>query len=1486
MLASTVLWMLLVSGAHAATASADFLADMKRSNELESDHRNIMTPEFRQFCIVTREHIVCCAAILVLFAIAYTAVARASSSPREDEKNKPADFGPKLRQRRFLVAPYASTFRARQVALVVAALGLAAAMLTGVLLVVTVALANAMDHGDPRVTPSWRLWLLPMTLRSPSEAEAMATAYGPQTAHDFPPVLRRLWRYQSVVAVGTAAFAVPLGVLFEATSRRSSTWRRLRIALIRWALGAGLLLGIWTAATRGAVEENSATLRYAVNRAASVCAALPAVLVLVPRGTWALFAWLRACVEQRHERARVARTRHRRLRLERARIELRLEQAIGSWKGGHQHENVGHASTSHSRSQSESDDSDDSEFDLSVKPRASTTGAKTPTRTRARAGSAASHSPARMPATYPDLPRNSNFIRTPTSTGRSAIAGGRPRRASALPSPTALSAVSSQTLLSPPPSPMFMLPPTSPLLGGAKQETPLARTTGHRRHRRRLRVSQSAASLVSGTHFDGLNTSDSDGDTNTYIKSNSSAKSSSEYERQREMERLSRQIKKYHAQLLFVRTEMTRMERSGILADAGAETTLENAGWKRRYAAKVLASVSAGLLIAATALCWLLVVLQVGRGALSAIFVGEPDLTHSFTYFLPAVATPPAGSVFRDVKGMGAVATVPAASLVPHALATACQLLSAALLFVVVMFGLLSMGSSFEDSVHPLRFLASSYAGGLLRARQWECLPRILLHPVVRQSITPVVFPDTESLAVSADAANVFCRVYFSSSADLTSFYRHLQRQAAASSTAPATLLPGGILPEGFFQARTWGRRVFLLLDSSARPLRPTALLSYVWIVCGLAMTWPSVLRTAGLISERAYVLPVASLVEPLWKSPAVPGLLASVHLGSGDVVVEDDEMVIVRPAPTAVSVVEKASENCQTLDADLFESMCVATAPLAAHAALLADAQEGSAHKHVYVSSPNAPPLANAFTAIAADPASCNSAATNDSAVPLQTTTTTTAAPVPLASGPVERRVSRRVLHQSLSAMTLPRLLVRALMNLASRVSSQLHVSLGWMIWWTYPDLIVPLSPETVDLQVGYVSPVPLSQVPLAIDFAMVDGGPGYSEWFGMLRRLELQNTWLPQAKDGTPLVLQPPATNQESSKEPVYEAGKNVPAEGREKWTLSIYNAVLGAVRAVGVFIYSLFEAAVQRVWQTTVVGARSVVDATGVYVEGTIVGRTLRPAVLAADRMIGQIQAAISAIWSDGILLVWHHASTAATSLSSSITFIVSRAIPLVVNTLANNGGYPWDNKHQATAVGLSRRMAAGDMVPSLFVPDFWEAAIGLGTPALQRLRPELWPHLFASRVSDDGTSLVLPPTIRPAPGFGSSTGGTATVLQRLGPIGHGVAGRGASGSSGSSGGAMGVPRAPHGGQLGSEDKPGAVTGSSGPSKTTGSEQQKKQHGDEAMDSARRSAVGAESGRPVRKEWSTMDWLLAVYRVVLGVLACRSVFGPSRSSRVFMF
>ncbi|KAJ2764901.1 hypothetical protein IWQ56_004310, partial [Coemansia nantahalensis] len=593
-----LLFCALAAGAAAAPGGPQTQRDtdalleaMKRSNEAESDHRNIMTPEFRDFCITSREHVTCCATFLLLFVCAYAVVRRAcTDGPRSLARGAVAGV-------RHLVLPYAAVFRSRQILLVIASAGLASAAMMAILLAVTVGLANAMEHGDPRSLRSWRTWLLPSTLLAPGDAQlghlpaaAAALAAGPHVAHDFPPILRRLWLYQSIISVSTAAFLLPLGLLFEATSRRASTRSRLLAALGRWlAVAFAGFIG-WEAACwrlgflRGLglyqpFSADVATIRYSVHFASCAFGLLPAVLATLPRGTWALFEWLRSCVGQQHELARSTRMRHTQLERERERIERQLEQAIGSWKWEQFRERE----------------------TLAVEEPA-------PPPTPQTRGSML-----HIPPAHPGLAAKPAARPYQTvAAGRSRVAPRRPRAMDVV-----LPARSSIQLCSP--SADAVMP-----LRERSSSTDRGATSPHSPV---LYYSSSASS------------SDNDGDGNATASDLQarrvvrSARKRLWLRREREMLELSRRIKRYHAQLLLIREEVARIDASGVLDVAGDEHTAVADAGPPRLALLLLAAAqraAALLTMAAATVCWLLLVLLVGRGALSAIFVGEPDLTHSF----------------------------------------------------------------------------------------------------------------------------------------------------------------------------------------------------------------------------------------------------------------------------------------------------------------------------------------------------------------------------------------------------------------------------------------------------------------------------------------------------------------------------------------------------------------------------------------------------------------------------------------------------------------------------------------------------------------------------------------------------------------------------------------------------------------------------------------------------------------------------------------
>ncbi|KAJ2548963.1 hypothetical protein EV175_004624, partial [Coemansia sp. RSA 1933] len=927
-----------------AVSPADFLADMKRSNEVDSDHRNFMTPEYRDFCIKTREHVVSCALFLVLFMCTYALVYRACALPQRQQNRQPALSSARLaksrRSTRYLVYPYSSTFRSRQISLVIASAGLASACMTAILIAVTVALANAMEHGDPHSLTSWRTWLLPSTLLAPGETHTpgqyshsrylphavSSILGGPHMAHDFPPVLRRLWLYQSIISVCTATVLLPIGILFEHTSRMESSLRRLLLASIRWAMCVGLALCLWGAVCQRSSHlqalgfyrpfaSGGATIRYSVYHAACIFVSLPTVLLIVPRGTWALFSWIKCCVSQKHELAHMARLRYNKLKHERAKIERQLQKAIGSWKW----ERI-----------RDSDEAWVLDDFCDIGPKEITPSLRSPPTSRSR------NSISDLPPLHPGLsPNLDSFTESPrpfrSVAYRQSRIKTRPRLARGHNGTLPGSAILRPKEIAMDYAPSFHQ--------DGKGSTLISPTL------------QSASMFL--YQSDGTDSSD-DGSNHRSSWTNHSAQRvqrQRQTDRERAMKQLSRQIRKYHAQLLFIREEMRRLDESDVLNTTDDKASNARSS-KRATFLSLVGRVSSILVTVTASLCWLLVVLQVGRGALSAIFVGEPDLTNNFTYFIPALSSDSIGDggVFDSAAGREGVGpsiqkthddVAWKLGLIPP-LVTLCQIVSSALLFVVVMFGVLSMGSSVEDSVNPLRFLIDSYSGTLLRARQWSWLPYVLLPDSMLARIDPtcVVSHFAPRNQLGSVAGNT-SRVFFSSSRDLTSFYRGLLRQSSASSAVPTTLLPGGILPESFLQAKTWGRRVFLLFASntalvknaegSGTPKAATApraqravstkqLVTYAWIVCGLAMTWPSVLRTTGLISERAYILPIASLVQPLWiqyKGEQELFGSANMHVHGGAADSDEDIVGLLTsiapppPSPPSLPVSGAVAEEC-----------------------------------------------------------------------------------------------------------------------------------------------------------------------------------------------------------------------------------------------------------------------------------------------------------------------------------------------------------------------------------------------------------------------------------------------------------------------------------------------------------------------------------------------------------------------------------------------
>ncbi|KAJ2069629.1 hypothetical protein GGH13_004459, partial [Coemansia sp. S155-1] len=1054
--------------------------------------------------------------------------------------------------------------------------------MTGVLVAATVALANAMEHGDPQALGSWRTWLLPSTLLNPGDGHGMAMAVGgAHVAHDFPPVLRRLWVYQSVVSVATAAFLLPVGLLFERTSRSAAAGPRLGVALLRCILLAVSVVAVWEVASQRSeylralgfyrvLSHGGATARYSIYQAASLFGALPAVLAVVPRGTWALFSWLRSSVGQKHEIAHIARARYAQLKTEQQHIEARLQRAIGSWKW----ERIQGADDAWVID-SCSDDDDDGNRRKPQSPDPSESMRSSSTATAAR-----------LPPAHPGLAHSTSVTGLRQSAKISSMRGPRRR-------------------LRPSPEP-----------------------------------SASSSSLISYLSDELCSSDDSHVDI-SIGRAARAAQARRQREREGEMQRLSRQIKKYHAQILFVRAELSRMNWSdlGDLSDQAAEGKADS----RRVLVALASGASSVLVLVAASLCWLLVVLQVGRGALSAIFVGEPGLTHGSSHFVPTqVAVSP--------------------------LVSACQVVAAMSLFIVVMFGVVSVGPT-----DPMQLLSASWFGSVLllpRAWQWRWMGQALLGSDVLAAVDPRpgMARLSEAESGTGPVGGNMARVFFSSSADLTSYYRELQRQplAAVLPTAPTALQGGGTLPESLFLARGWGRRVFLLWGTrGARPVSTQRLLAYAWLVCGLAMTWPSVLRTAGLISERAYVLPVTALVQPLWP-PLEHGTTEDID-HQPLLVLQPDAMDPVMLSSTMWT--QAANDKVCPVPSDVAPVFGFVLGPDTCDAGAVSGCWHNS-------TASNVPEVL-----------------TDVSGINLETNNSS-------ASGMPGQRVSRRVLLDSLVADTLPRVLVRWAVAGTAHLSPHASVVLSYAVWWTFPDWIVPVSVAAVDLQLGYAPPAPLPASDLLLSFG---ASSAHSEWYAMLRRLERHRSWLPQADDGTPLVLLPAISSQSLSsntlKSPVH-----LPVLSR--WS-KLSSAIWRFVCALAAHLYSACADLSQRFWIIVQLSANAICKVAGQWIQGTAV----EAALFAGAHHASSVARACMSVAQPA----WRNFSLVSAWINDSLNFA------LLLATSAGHG------KMRAPvpltrAAGSLANLGIATTVPSVLLPEYWSAVITRGGPAMQRLRPQ--------------------------------------------------------------------------------------------------------------------------------------------------------------------
>ncbi|KAJ2420890.1 hypothetical protein IWW41_005687, partial [Coemansia sp. RSA 2522] len=407
-------------------------------------------------------------------------------------------------------------------------------------------------------------------------------------------------------------------------------------------------------------------------------------------------------------------------------------------------------------------------------------------------------------------------------------------------------------------------------------------------------------------------------------------------------------------------------------------------------------------------------------------------------------------------------------------------------------------------------------------------------------------------------------------------------------------------------------------------------MLVYAWFVCGLAMAWPSVLRTTGLISERAYILPVASLVEPLWTP------------------YELDEPMVLEPARQPDSGVSSPPETMRGLVSD----------------GLLTCPTQGGA-----------------------------SAADKE--------------PAP------ESRITRRQLLQTLDSDTMPRTLVRCLLHAGAHVSPHVSITLAYVVWWLDPDLIVPLSPATVDSQLGYIRAAP--RAPPVVAFGVP---PAFSEWYGMLRRLERHSVRLPQASDGTPLVLRP-------SGEPVrldQAFTSHLESADSESIVQSAYSAaVYGATTTVSLGLQWVREA-LQRLADTMLAYFARASRLVGVHLSDTPAGTLLDAFVRGVGGSLSISIDVVCMVWEYVVWPLLWHVSLAMSGLVRAVMYVAELAVPAISDRVAGD--------HSAGGSLAAGGSGLGGAVPSVFLASFWNAAAAHDNAAVQRLRPELWSHLFGA------------------------------------------------------------------------------------------------------------------------------------------------------------
>ncbi|KAJ2548779.1 monovalent cation:H+ antiporter, CPA1 (nhx1) [Coemansia sp. RSA 1933] len=365
------------------------------------------------------------------------------------------------------------------------------------------------------------------------------------------------------------------------------------------------------------------------------------------------------------------------------------------------------------------------------------------------------------------------------------------------------------------------------------------------------------------------------------------------------------------------------------------------------------------------------------------------------------------------------------------------------------------------------------------------------------------------------------------------------------------------------------------------------------------------------------------------------------------------------------------------------------------------------------------------------------------------------------------------------------------------------------------------------------------------------------------MLRRVERGNVWLPHADDGTPLRLQQPGTSsRRKPSERERQAQDSPPGNGfgaykKQRWMQMAFGSVAHGIRVAGLWFKELVCGLVQRLWAAALLCIRVATSTAMERVQDTRAGAVIGAVVNAAASVASGIRDRAGGVWETVLSPLLYYVSLGASALVGGASFAVS-----IVNSILGSLLLPGKNASVAQ-VGVT------GAVPPLFISEYWDSAAMSGSsPAIQRLRPELWPHVFGG--NPDGATFLYDVVKAPQPQQ------QRQIQQQQQPAATAVPWRkedlrpgSLSANSDSSASQNWNP----------EDATASAvdTAASAPGAAAGQQEH----------AAGTAEADDESGsqRQARKAWTTLDWLLAAYRVALSVIALRTVFRPSRSSRMFV-